>query len=446
MLFIVNKISYFMKNKTSKTLYCKVFPDCYANKLRLWECPSFLFLFTGAITIVGMVITYILADIYASTEIVIFSVIAVTLFMMIVGYFIMQGVSKITNAKISAEQEKKKTEAIVMNLSDGLIVLDSNNQIILLNPKAKQYLGLENKIIDLKLNSEEINNLKKIIEKTSQKKETFYDNVLIESPEKKYLKIATSPVYDSRGLFLGHVKVLHDVTREKEIDKMKSEFISIASHQLRSPLSNLKWLLEIMKKQEIGQINQEQQKIINLMDDSNKRLIKLVQELLNISRIEEGKIGFDLKKLDLNKIIQEVINDLLESAKQKNIKINFSKQELPQILIDQDTIRMVIQNLIDNAIKYTKSNNPIEINSKIDNNNIIVSVKDSGIGIPQKDQPKIFSKFHRSQNAKNLAVNGTGLGLYIAKQIIEKHKGKIWFNSKENQGTSFYISLPLAIK
>jgi two-component system phosphate regulon sensor histidine kinase PhoR len=399
-----------------------------------------------------MIATYILTNIYTSPEFVVFSVIAITIILIIAGYLITQGVGRITEAKLTAEREKKKTESIVMNLSDGLLMLDNAYNIILLNPCAEKYLGIDKKqIIGLKTFGKEINkfpNLKKIINKipgSPTDLKTIEENILIESPEKRYLRITTSPVYDNRRTFIGFVKVLHDFTKEKEIENMKTEFVSLASHQLRSPLSSLRWLLEILLRGRIGALSEEQTKVLTQMNESNDRMIKTVQDLLNVSRIEEGRTGLELSLTDFNQIVDNAIKDVNAQAQKKQIKINFEKQDIKKAMLDPEKIKIVVQNLIDNAVKYTKEKGEIKINSELKDNKIFFSVKDNGIGIPEVEQEKIFTKFHRSKNAKLLSVHGTGLGLYIAKKIVETHKGKIWFASKQDQGTTFYIELPTNI-
>ncbi len=436
-----------------KTLYCTIFPDCYKNNLKLWECPSFLFLVTGIITIVVMITTYILTNIYTSPEFVVFSVVAITIILIITGYLITQGIGKITEAKIIAEREKKKTESIIMNLSDGLLMLDNTYNIILLNPSAEKYLGIKKEqVVGLKTFESEINqfpNLKKIIKKIPESPtnlKTIEEKILIESPEKRYLKITTSPVYDSRGTFIGFVKVLHDSTKEKEIEQMKSEFISLASHQLRSPLSSLKWLLEVLLRGRIGAFSEEQTKVLTQMSESNERMIKTVQSLLNVSRIEEGKNGLELSPISFTEIVENTIKDIQAQAFSKKVKVSFNKEDFEKANLDPEKIKIVVQNIIDNAVKYTPENGSVQIKASKEGDKIKFSVTDSGIGIPEAEQSKIFVKFHRSENARLLSVHGTGLGLYIAKKIVEAHKGKIWFESKKNQGTTFYIQLPTNLK
>lgn len=395
-----------------------------------------------------MIATYILTNIYTSPEFVVFSVITITIILIIIGYLITQGVNKITQAKILAEQEKRKTESIMMNLSDGLIMLDNTYRLVLVNPKAEEYLGIKEKeVVGLKTFTQEINkfpNLKQIIKKIPQSPvslKPLQETILIKKPTKRYLKITTSPVY-SRGTFLGFVKLLIDMTREKEIDQMKSEFVSLASHQLRSPLSSLKWLIEIMLRNRVGVISDEQNKVLKQMQESNDRMIKTVQNLLNVSRIEEGKKGLELKKINFNQIVKNAIQDIQAQAIKKSIRINFEPAETIEANLDPEKIKIVVQNIIDNAVKYTKEKGDVKIKTKLIGDNIKFTVSDNGIGIPEVEQQKIFVKFHRSANAKLLSVHGTGLGLYIAKKIVEAHKGKIWFTSSKNQGTTFYIELP----
>ena len=236
------------------------------------------------------------------------------------------------------------------------------------------------------------------------------------------------------------------VSLEREqIEKMKSEFVSVASHQLRTPLTGIRWFAELLLKGKAGKISTDQKDFLDQIYQSNDRMIKLVEDLLNVSRIDTGS-KFEIKKApkDLVEIINSLTSDLIGLAHQYEVEIQKSegfpeKYELP---IDADKIRQVFQNLLSNAVKYSKKGGVVEILFENKKDKILISVKDTGLGIPEKQQSRMFEKFFRADNVKTVETDGTGLGLYIAKAIVEGHGGKIWFESKENTRTSFFVELP----
>ena len=235
--------------------------------------------------------------------------------------------------------------------------------------------------------------------------------------------------------------------RLKGISKLKSDFISVTSHQLRTPLSAVKWGLKIILEGDVGQINPEQKDLLDKTYQSNERMIILINDLLNVSRIESGRFGYRFKKGQIDKVINQAVEELEHEIKTRKIKYSFKKPSfVPKVLMDSKRMRLTIQNLIENAIRYNKEKGKIEvvIEVKEKNRELLLRIKDSGVGIPVSQQKHIFSKFFRASNVIRMQTEGSGLGLFIVKNIIERHKGKIWFKSEEGKGTTFYISLPVA--
>jgi len=247
--------------------------------------------------------------------------------------------------------------------------------------------------------------------------------------------------------FFGGI-LIKTIDKLAELNNMKTDFVSIASHQLRTPLSVIKWYTEFLsRKDKQTNLTDEQKKYIKIIDDSNQRMIRLVNDLLDISRIESGKIKIHPEPSNLVELIQNIVQENKILADKKNIKVNFKhEQNIPLVIIDPKRIGMVIENLLSNAIKYMRDKEKektISIELSIEEKQILFSLADNGVGIPDREQNKIFKKFFRANNTMKLQTSGTGLGLFIAKAIIESHAGKIWFVSKENIGTTFYFSLPL---
>lgn len=458
-------------------LYCRLFRECTKNNLRFWECPQALFVLMGILTIGIILGTYFIVDIYGSSEMVVISVSLIAAIMLIIGSLISQAVDKINQAKTQAEEERRKTEAIVANLTDGLVLLSPKWEIIFINPRACDLLNIKEGFSASSKYIQDGNlltkypNLKKVIGKPIElrdfaKKKIISEIISFGKPE-KYFRVFTTPI-DSNTGSAGYIKIIHDVTREKELDKMKSEFISLASHQLRGPLSGNKWLIELLLNKRTGELNKTQKKFLNEITKGNERMIRLVSELLDVSRIEEHRMELKLEKTDAVKLISEIIKIARILALQKNISLEFApKKDKIFIRIDTDKMKMVFQNLIENAIKYTKNGGSIKIKAEImpfvelekllhattvngyfkvrslrqDIDYLVVSVSDTGIGISKEDEKKIFSKFYRGKRAKEIEAQGTGLGLYIGKQIVEKHEGALWFKSEENKGATFYVAI-----
>ncbi len=234
----------------------------------------------------------------------------------------------------------------------------------------------------------------------------------------------------------------------KKLDEAKSEFISIASHQLRTPLTVIKGYISMMMEGSFGKLSRSISDPLEKVYESNERLINLVENLLNISRIESGRLRFNFQTIQLEKMIESVIEELSSTAEVKGVLLEFKKlkSDLPKIMVDKEKIRQVIMNLVDNAIKYSVKG-VILITLRKRKGNLIFCIRDNGLGIDKSDMPNLFKKFIRGNNAMLTHTEGTGLGLFVAKQMIESHQGRIWAESKgKNKGTKFCFELPIVDK
>lgn len=229
-----------------------------------------------------------------------------------------------------------------------------------------------------------------------------------------------------------------------EANRMKSEFVRIVSHQLRSPLTNLSWAIDSLLAGEKGRVMKSQVEYFRILKENSTRMRELVRDLLLVSRIEEGTLPFKKEPVSLGKTVEGLISKFLPFAKASNIEIEFKPENnLPQVFIDRHQIEMVIETLLDNAIRYTKGKGSINIYLGRKEGELLFRIKDTGIGIPEEDQKYIFKKFFRSKKTKRGEPGGSGLGLFISKSIINKMGGKIWFESEEGKGTTFYFALPI---
>ncbi len=257
------------------------------------------------------------------------------------------------------------------------------------------------------------------------------------------LRVVAAPVRGADGSVNGAVSVYEDMTKEHEIDQMKTEFVSLASHQLKTPLTSIKWTVEALLGGDFGKISAEQHQPVSQVESIADRLLRLVGDLLSVSRIETGK-KFNLvrKPTDVVPVLASILTDFVPAATQK--KVVLASPTLPASLmldVDTDKFREVFSNLIGNAVKYSRDGGKVEVGLETVDGVLQLFVKDAGMGIPKDEQPKMFSKFFRASNAAE-GVEGTGLGLYIVKSIVEKHDGRVWFDSEEGKGTTFHVVLP----
>lgn len=251
-------------------------------------------------------------------------------------------------------------------------------------------------------------------------------------------------------LIIGH-SLVNSFARVAEANRMKSEFVSIVSHQLRTPLSALKWSLDLLRGKRLGEVSVKQKEYLDIINESGIKMIKLVNDLLNVNRIEEGRFEIQPKLFSLSELIENVIRELKTMAEAQHINLIFKNhQKDSDVYADQEKIRMVVQNLIDNAIKYSKKGGgKVEINlDTVEGKRemIKVNVKDDGMGIPAMMRKQVFGKFFRGDNLIRQKVEGTGLGLFIAKGVIKISGGDMGFESKEGVGSNFWFTLPIPNK
>jgi len=351
----------------------------------------------------------------------------------------------VEEAKNRAEQERNRTLAIINNLTDGLLVFDLNNKLSLINPQAEEFFGAQAKSLINKPLSElsslpSMEKLAKLLERETEKifrKEIEIKNNLT-------LEVSTIPIL-RREKKSGTLVILHNITRKKMIERMKSEFVSLAAHQLRTPLSAIKWTMKMLMDEDLGKISKEQKEFIEKTYRSNERLISLINDLLDVTRIEEGRYLYKPIMVDFEPVVQFVVNLYKEETEKRKIKLEFKKPEkkLPGVMLDVEKIKLAIQNFLENSIKYTPSGGQVTVSLKHDKENVELSVKDSGVGIPADQQERVFTKFFRGANVVRMDTEGTGLGLFITKNIVEAHGGKIGFSSEKDKGSTFYFSLPI---
>jgi len=345
----------------------------------------------------------------------------------------------------SAVDERNKTMAIIENLTDGVILLNKKKQIEIINSPATELFNIGKKeaigkcFVDL-LDIENIPEIKKILIDKDRIKNIYREEVTtLDGLHLEITSVLLKDEIEEKGFLI----IIHDVTKEKLIEKMKTEFVSVAAHQLRTPLSAIKWTIRMILDGDAGEINEEQRELLEQTYISNERMIRLINDLLDVSRIEEGRLLYDQEDARIEDVLDSVIEASQEMLRNKNMVLEVNKKETPKVKIDKEKIGVVIQNLLENAIKYTEQGGKIKITLDNDEKNVIFKIEDSGVGIPKSQQDRIFTKFFRAENVTRMETNGTGLGLYTTKNIVQAHKGQIWFESEENKGTTFYFTIPI---
>ena len=359
-----------------------------------------------------------------------------------------------------AEQvETAKSQAILESIADGVIVADNQSEIILANIPAsaildiprKQLIGKSvNELLGLYGHSGDswINTIEDWAQNADRIQEWTYlaDQLTIED---KFVSVHLSPVLAGTQFF-GTVSIFRDITKEVEVDKLKSEFVSTVSHELRTPMTSIKGYADLMLMGAAGAMSPPQERYLKVIKNNADRLHMLVNDLLNISRIETGKTTLDLRPLDIPKIIEQVVEGHLNGRIQhESKKLNVTtdiEPSLPLVNADHARVTQILTNLIDNAFNYTPEEGLIHLSVKSNREYVFVSVHDSGIGISEENQQKIFERFFRAEDEQVQAVPGTGLGLAIVRSLIEMHGGLLKVDSKLGKGSTFTFNLPVVIE
>jgi len=347
--------------------------------------------------------------------------------------------------KKRVEEEKNKTLSVITNFTDGLLIFDEKNNLSLINPQGENFFNLKAQDLAGKTISELDNfpTLKPLMELIGPEISQVFRKE-IQLKENLILEVTSLPIIREKER-IGTLVILHDVTREKLIERMKTEFVSLSAHQLRTPLSAIKWTLRMLLDGDLGEITEEQRNFVEKTYNSNERMISLINDLLNITRIEEGRYLYKTILTDIESVIESVISFYKEEIEKRKLKVEFKKpkEKLPEVMADIEKLKLAFQNIFDNAIRYNLVGGRVTVSLNYVKKKIEVTVEDTGVGIPKNQQDRVFTKFFRAANVMRMETEGTGLGLFIAKNIIEAHGGKIWFESEENKGSTFYFTLPV---
>lgn len=267
----------------------------------------------------------------------------------------------------------------------------------------------------------------------------------ITEPEHRILEVRTNPVVDRMGRYLGCVSTLHDVTAAREIAVMKNEFVSMVSHELRTPLTSIKGYVDLIVDGEAGEINDIQREFLQIVQENSDRLVSLINDMLDISRIESGRVHLKIEPLEIADVVQGVLDTFRTYADQQGVTLHSHiARNLPRVAADRDRVGQVLMNLVSNAIKYSPGGGSVTVAAKRRGDKVHLEVTDTGIGISEENQRQLFTKFFRVDSSLTREIGGTGLGLSIVKSVVELHGGEIWVVSKEGEGSTFAFSVCVA--
>jgi PAS domain S-box-containing protein len=351
--------------------------------------------------------------------------------------------------------EKATDEALLESIGDGIVATNSEGRIILVNPAFENMLGWtrhetlgkfpKDIILMQDQNAHEIPEARRPLSLAlATGRKITATHYLIRKDQSRFPALVTATPVRLDKKITGAIKIFHDVSKDIEIDKAKTEFVSMASHQLRTPLTVVKWYVGTLLKEGTNKISREKLKsYLRQIAYTNKDMIDLVNAILNVSRIDLGNLAIEPVPLQLPELLDKTIDEFRVRLRENKLKIEKQYTSLPVMMLDPKLLKVVLENLLTNAIKYTPAGGKVRLAAVQKNNQIVISVSDTGIGIPENVRERIFEKMFRADNAIARDPGGTGLGLYIVKAVLEKVGGRIDVTSKLGQGTTFNVFLPL---
>jgi two-component system phosphate regulon sensor histidine kinase PhoR len=364
------------------------------------------------------------------------------------------------------KDEESRLNAILSSMAEGLVAIDNDRKVIMMNQAAgillrtapQEATGRDVRDLlvffreDKELPYEEVP-IERAMTERNIISVSLLDNLSVRAKNGQLFPVAmmiaplltsgepSGPAVGGAGAII----LFRDVTKEREIDQAKTELVSLASHQLRTPLSAINWYAEMLIGQEVGTLTDKQKEYLQALSDANHRMIELVNSLLNVSRIDLGTFAIEPTPIDFASIGKSVLSELEPQVLAKKLKVTVEHDpNLPAVSADPKLVRIIFQNLLSNAVKYTPSGGEIKLAIALTPPNLLITIADTGYGIPASQQAKIFTKLFRADNIRDKEAEGTGLGLYIVKSIIEVSGGKIEFDSLEGKGTTFRVTMPLS--
>ncbi len=358
---------------------------------------------------------------------------------------------------LAAESEARaRIRAINDSVNEAIALVAADGRILEINKRFSEMFGIPtNRIVNVDLEDarnfyiqvfEEGETLYQLTLSAIHNEKATDTRIITQNwPQRRELQLFTTPVNDDHGAYLGRLYVFRDVTHEREVDRMKTEFVSMVSHELRTPLTSIKGFTEMVLDGDAGEIDEEVREYLEIVFNNAERLVALVNDLLDISRIESGRISLKSEPVDLNTVVQTVLNTMQHKLAEKNQTLTTDiAPEAAHVIGDRDKLVQVLTNYVSNAYKYSPEGASIRIEIAREGDHARIAVIDNGYGISPEAQEKLFTKFYRVDSSLTSSIGGTGLGLSIVKQIIEMMGGEVGVESEEGVGSTFYFTTPLA--
>lgn len=341
-----------------------------------------------------------------------------------------------------ASEERAKLQAILDNISAGILVTDSSDRIILMNPAANEILGVQemqlgSRVIELTDSEEFVRVLA-----TAKGGERIIEEIELSSPRKANLMARSNPVVGSGGEVVAVVTILEDITKSKQLDRIRQDFVANVSHELRTPVASVKALTDTLVAGALAERETAKQ-FIDDLDHETTRLAQLVEDLLTLSKLEARETALDIGTIPARKILQDCVDVKAKLAEEYEVEIKIEEVDRTTVIeADSSYIQTAINNLLDNAIKYNRQGGQVTIAVRPEGNWHVITVTDTGIGIPPDDMPRVFERFYRVDRTRSRETGGTGLGLSIVKHISELHGGRVTAISSEGEGSTFSVYIP----
>lgn len=377
-----------------------------------------------------------------------------------IGFIVFVSTQQLARRNLERNVAYARLESVIANLRDGVIVYDPGFRIYIFNSAAERILNLKasdvvGQTFTLKLKEGVAPSYQllllllfpalapTVIRRTEPGAYPQVTDFSFESPPLE-LRVTTSEVRDEEGFLVGYMKVVRDRTRELALLRAKREFVTIASHQLRTPLTGIEWSWEALASEPLAP---EAQSLVRTGRETTANLIRIVEDILRTAQIEEGRFGYQFSEMDLVPLAAELIREREEAARGQNITFSLAPppgEPSLTLTADPEKLRIALGNLMDNALKYNVQGGEVAVSiQRLPNEPYaLVRVRDTGLGIAPETMPKLFTKFFRGEEVKDTQVNGSGLGLYIVRNIIRRHGGKIWAESTPKRGSTFSFTLP----
>jgi len=343
-------------------------------------------------------------------------------------------------------EDKLRMESILLSVADGVVAINQDAQVILVNSEAERLLNLppfsaiQGKHVKEVIRNPEIANL---LLKSLNSQEELATEINQSLPREMIMEIQTSVIDDDRRERRGVVAVLRDITRMRRLEQAKSDFVSTVSHELRTPLTSIKAYTATLLREDVDFNPQTQREFLRIIEEETDRLTRLISDLLDVSRIESGKMELKVRRFDFLELLKIVLEKVMSQTDIHTLRTELP-EDLPPVEADPDKIEQVLLNLLGNAVKYSPQGGEIEVVVREYPGKLECAIRDHGVGIPREHLGRIFEKFSRVDNRATRGIGGTGLGLYITRSIVEAHGGTIWAESAPGQGSVFHFTLPLA--